>query len=47
MVAQQKKGGILLHAGSDRGIAAERQGFVDFAANLGIESFLQTTVESE
>lgn len=45
MVAQQNEGGILLHAGSDLGIAAECQRFVDFAANLGIESFLQTTIE--
>lgn len=45
MVAQQNEGGILLHAGNDHGISEECRRFMDLAANLGIESFLQTTIE--
>lgn len=47
MVAQQNEGGILLHAADDHGISEECRRFMDLAANLGIESFLQTTIESD
>lgn len=46
MDAVQNEGGILLQAASGHGVSAECRRFMDFASNLGIESFLQTTIES-
>lgn len=46
MTARQNEGGILLHAASGRGISEECRRFMDLASNLGIDSFLQTTIES-